>query len=86
MDAGNKQMRLNVSSTLNWFGLDNSNMDTGDRRVYYCPSASSYPPYYFRVPHSSCHLPPQPSTRALTLIHVGLGANADQHVARVLWL
>jgi hypothetical protein len=44
-------MRLDPNSTLHWFGFDQSGLDVSDRRVYYCPSAAAYPPYYFRVRH-----------------------------------
>ncbi|ELR23480.1 leucine rich repeat domain containing protein, partial [Acanthamoeba castellanii str. Neff] len=46
---GNLRMRLNPNTTLHWFGFDQSALDVSDRRVYYCPSAASYSPYYFRI-------------------------------------
>jgi hypothetical protein len=74
-------MRLDTNSTLHWFGFDQSGLDVSDRRVYYCPSAAAYPPYYFRVYPLLGH-----KIAVLGLKIPYANAIADKHVTRVLRL
>ena len=71
-------MRLDTNSTLHWFGFDQSGLDVSDRRVYYCPSAAAYPPYYFRV------LGPKIGVLGLKITYAN--GIADKHITRVLRL